>query len=59
MKKERKGNWIVTIRATVTKEVCVENCTESEARENPFDHAEDEREIDQVDYKVLGVQPND
>lgn len=46
------------MRCTVTKHVYCEGCTQEEARSNPFDHAVDELEIEQVDYKVTDVQEN-
>lgn len=51
-------SWIVTMKCEVTKEVIVEDCTEREARENPFDHAVEENEIEQYDWRVLRVEPN-
>lgn len=58
-KKPKKGSWIVTIKAEVTKEVYCYDCTESEAREKPFDHADYERELEQIDWEVRSVEPND
>jgi hypothetical protein len=55
MNKPHKGNWVVRMRCTVTKLVTCEDCTEEEARNNPFDHAVDEMEIDQVDWDVQSV----
>lgn len=54
----KNGSWIVTVRCTVLKEIIVFNCTEEEAAKSPFDHASDERELNQVDYEVLSVEPN-
>jgi hypothetical protein len=54
-----KRNWIVTVECKVVKEVCVEGCTEEEARANPFDHAVEEREIEQRDWTVRSVAPNE
>jgi hypothetical protein len=56
--KRKKGSWIVTLRATVTKEVVCDDCTEDQAGEDPFGHAVDERELDQIDYEVTDVRPN-
>jgi hypothetical protein len=41
----------------VTKEVYCVNCTEEQAKSDPFEHAVDEIEIDQIDYDVLSVKP--
>lgn len=57
MAKSKKQNWIVRIKATVIKDVYVEGCTASEAEENPFNHATDEREVEQIDYEVQSVKP--
>ena len=54
----KNGSWIVTVRCVVLKELVVFNCTEEEAAKSPFDHASDERELNQVDYEVLSVEPN-
>lgn len=53
------GSWIVRMRRTVLTDVVCEDCTKDEARDNPFDYASDELEIDQEDYEVLSVKPND
>lgn len=54
----RKKSWIVEMMCTVRKQVIVENCTEEEANENPWDYAVDETEIDQVDWEVIGIKEN-
>lgn len=56
--KANRGSWLVTLRATVTKTVVCEDCTEEQAREQPYEHAVDETEQDQADYEVLSVEPN-
>lgn len=56
--KDEKKNWVVTIRATVTKEIFCDNCTEQQARENPFNHATDERETSQTDWEFESLTPN-
>lgn len=48
--------WIVTARCTVLKSITCEDCTEEQARANPFEHAVDETEIDQMDYDVKSVE---
>lgn len=54
-----KKQWIVTMRCTVTKEVIVTECTEEQAKENPYDcEVIEERETDQSDFDVLSVEEN-
>ncbi len=53
-----KVNWVVRIRATVLKDVYCTGCTEAEAREQPYEHVEDEEEVDQEDFEVLSVKPD-
>lgn len=50
--------WVVRVRATVTKDVFCENCTDAEARRDPYNHAENEEEVEQYSYEVIGVKPN-
>jgi len=57
--KSKKGNWTVKIRAEVDKEVTCENCTEEEARNDPWEHAVDEIEIMQSSWEVKSVNPTD
>ena len=60
-KKQEKGSWIVRLKATVTKEVYCNDCTEEEARESPYDFAStyrNEVEIDCEGYEVISVEPN-
>lgn len=52
---EQKGTWIVRMRCVVTKDVTVERCTEAQARSAPWEHATDEREVDQIDWEVQSV----
>jgi len=56
---EPKGNWSLKIQCVVTKVVACENCTEAEARQNPWEHAVDEFEDDQIDWKVIAIKPGD
>jgi len=55
MPKPKKSSWDVRMRCTVTKIVHCEDCTEEEARTDPFEHAVDEQEIEQVDWEVREV----
>lgn len=47
------------MKCVVTKEVVVDNCTESDAESNPWEFAVDETEIEQQDWDVLSVKPNE
>jgi len=46
------------MKCEVTKDVYCENCTEEEARNNPFEHSTEEVEVDQCDYEVRSVEEN-
>jgi hypothetical protein len=48
--------FIVRMECQVTKILTCEGCTEEQARANPYDYAIDEREVDQVEYKVIDVE---
>lgn len=54
-----KQSWEVEMECIVRKIIITDKCTKEEAQNNPWDHAEDEREIMQVDWEVLSVKPND
>ena len=56
---EEKRSWLVRVRCVVIKEVVCEDCTREQAESLPWDHAEQETEIDQVDWEVERVTPND
>lgn len=51
-------NWMVKMRCVVIKEVSCPDCTEEEARTKPFEMADDETEVVQVDWEVLDVTEN-
>ena len=34
--KEKKSSWVVRMRCVVTKEVVCDDCTEEEAKKNPW-----------------------
>lgn len=55
----KKGSWIVRCKCQIIKDVFVENCTEEQARREPFEFATDEREIDMRDWEVQSVKTND
>jgi hypothetical protein len=59
-KKKDKKNWIVRVKCEVYKDVFVDNCTEEEARDNPFgEHYDTEVEVDMPDWEVIDVNEND
>ena len=58
MSEKGKKDWIVRVRCTVTKDVYCENCTLAEARDEPFEHAVGETEVDREDWTVLTVEDN-
>lgn len=59
-KKEKSPrSWIVTMRCTVVKEVICDNCTEEQATDDPWQYCVDERELDQPDWEVRDVSPNE
>lgn len=54
----KKSNWIVTIRAELLKEVYCEECTEEEARRDPFSFSTWEKEVDRMNYDIKKVEEN-
>lgn len=44
------------MRCTVVKEIIIEDCTETQARQNPWDFAADEKEVEQTDWEVTSVK---
>lgn len=54
-----KRSWLVQVECTVTKEIVTDVCSQEEAQANPFDHAEDERELEMCDWDVRDVIPNE
>lgn len=50
------STYIVTMRCVVTKIVTCENCTEEQARNQPWEYATDEHEADQIDWEVKRVE---
>jgi hypothetical protein len=53
-----KKSWLVRVKATIIKEVVCDDCTEAQAESDPFEHAIDERELEQWDYTVESVKEN-
>ena len=52
------ASWIVKVKCEVVKQVICEDCTEEEAWDDPFEHATDEMEIDQIDWETIDVHKN-
>lgn len=62
-KKPKKGSWIVRARREIEVELVCEDCTEEEARSDPYSYlvpyADDaEREVECFNFEVLEVEPN-
>lgn len=55
----KKRNWIVRMECVVIKDVYADNCTEEEARANPFEHSVKEEEVDQRDWEFKSIEPNE
>ena len=51
-----KNQWIVRVRCVMVKEIVCEDCTKEEARANPWAHAIDETELEQIDWDVTEVK---
>lgn len=58
-KEPETRSWIVRAKCVVMKEIVCDDCTEEQARADPFEHAVDETEIGQSDYTVVDVKPNE
>ena len=48
--------YYVKVRCTVDKLVTCQDCTKEQARTEPWEHAIDEYETDQVDWEVRDVR---
>lgn len=57
-KKTKPRSFLVTLKCRVTKLVVCEDCTEDEARNDPFEHATEDRELYLHDYEVTNVEEN-
>jgi hypothetical protein len=51
-KTETKHDWEILTECKVYKVVKLVNCTETEARNNPWDYAEYEEEIGQINWTI-------
>jgi len=49
----------VTVKCVVYKVLTCEDCTEEQARTDPWDHAVHEVEQDQLDWEVLYVKADE
>lgn len=58
-KDKKRGSFIVRMECKILKDVYVEDCTEEEARSNPWDYSVDEMEVDQMDWTVRSVEVNE
>ena len=56
--KKSKSNWVVKMKCVVVKDVFLEDCSKSEAINNPYDYAIDETERYQQDWEVISVEEN-
>jgi hypothetical protein len=56
MSATKKKSWIVRMECTVLRDVYVSDCTEEEARTNPFEHATSEDDVDLRDWEVKSVE---
>lgn len=56
MPRPKKKSWIVRLRCVVIKEIVTKPCTEDEAVNAPWDHCEEETELEQVDWEVEGAR---
>ena len=59
MTRSKKASWIVMMTCTVRKEVICDNCTEEQATNDPWGFSIGEREVEQPDWSVDSVEPND
>lgn len=62
MMKKRKSeptSWVVIAKCVITREIVCDDCTQQEAENDPFSFASDERELDQEDWEVMSVEPNE
>lgn len=57
--KEEKKSWIVTMRCVVEKEIVTSECTKAEAEVNPYAFFDSETEVQQLDWDVTCVEPNE
>jgi hypothetical protein len=51
-------SFVLTVRCVVERQIVCEDCTEAEARDDPWSHATDERDMSMPDWKVMDIRPN-
>ena len=56
--KPQTSDWIVRVRCIIIKDIYADNCTATEAVNNPFGFSEHENEVAMLDWEVLKVEPN-
>lgn len=54
---EEKGNWVVIAECVVRKRIDLRNCTREQAKNDPWEHAHDEQELEQIECTVTKVIP--
>jgi hypothetical protein len=58
-KRKEKRGWIVRVRCECTKDLFLEDCTEEQAKADPWTYVVDETELD-CDYgDFYDLRPND
>ena len=57
-RKQAKQSWVFKVECLVTKSVVLENCTEEEARNNPWSFAVEETETGMIDWEFINLEPN-
>ena len=54
-----KREWMVRMRCVVIKDVVTRSCTADQAWSDPWEFAEDETEVEQVDWDIIDFRPNE
>lgn len=55
----KKGNWTVKVKCVVEKELYCQDCTEEEAKSDPFGRSCMETETDQSDWEIIGIKADE
>lgn len=58
-KEPEPRGWIVRMKVTKYVDVVCDDCTEEQARAEPFEHAVEEMDQETLDWEVQSVRPND
>ncbi len=56
MSSTKKKNWNVEMECVVSKDVHLSNCTEEEARADPWHYSDDERENGMSDWEIISIK---